>query len=62
MNNPKIEPAKPAANLNISNTSFNTLDYIKPGVTADFIEEIKETFDLYDNNNSGVLRKIKNFN
>ena len=61
MNNPKIEPAKPAANLNFSNISFNTLDYIKPGVTADFIEEIKETFDLYDNNNSGTvqLREIK---
>merc|ERR1712072_919928 len=40
-------PAKPA--------KFNADNYARPGLSADEVEEIKEAFDLFDNDNSGAI-------
>lgn len=41
---------------------FNALDYLRPGLTEDDIEEIKEAFDLFDSDGSGTVepRELKN--
>jgi Ca2+-binding EF-hand superfamily protein len=41
---------------------FNALDYLRPGLTEDDIEEIKEAFDLFDADGSGSVqpRELKN--
>lgn len=40
---------------------FNALDYLRPGLTEDDIEEIKEAFDLFDSDGSGTVepRELK---
>ncbi len=40
---------------------FNALDYVKPGLSEDDIEEIKEAFDLFDSDGSGTVepRELK---
>merc|ERR1712187_1089123 len=40
-------PAKPAR--------FRAEDYERPGLSADEVDEIKEAFDLFDNDNSGAI-------
>ena len=34
---------------------FNSLDYLRPGITEDDIDEIKEAFDLFDSDGSGTV-------
>ena len=34
---------------------FNAMDYLRPGLTEDDIEEIKEAFDLFDSDGSGTV-------
>ena len=36
-------------------TKFNANKYIRPGLTEDEIEEIKEAFDLFDTDGSGAI-------
>merc|ERR1712083_296004 len=36
-------------------TKFNANKYIRPGLTEDEIEEIKEAFDLFDTDGSGTI-------
>jgi len=40
---------------------FNALDFLRPGMTEDDIEEIKEAFDLFDSDGSGTVepRELK---
>merc|ERR1712048_761434 len=40
-------PAKPAR--------FNAEDFARPGLSEDEVEEIKEAFDLFDNDGSGAI-------
>merc|ERR1712124_227246 len=40
-------PAKPAR--------FNAENYARPGLSVDEVEEIKEAFDLFDNDGSGAI-------
>merc|ERR1712113_189139 len=40
-------PAKPAR--------FNPDNYARPGLSVDEVEEMKEAFDLFDNDNSGAI-------
>merc|ERR1712099_121037 len=40
-------PAKPA--------KFRAENYARPGLSEDEVEEIKEAFDLFDNDNSGAI-------
>lgn len=41
--------------------AFNALDFLRPGMTEDDIEEIKEAFDLFDSDGSGTVepRELK---
>merc|ERR1712160_202079 len=43
----KAAPAKPA--------KFRADNFVRPGLGEDEIEEIKEAFDLFDNDNSGAI-------
>merc|ERR1712014_341994 len=43
----KTQPAKPAR--------FRAHKYERPGLSADEVDEIKEAFDLFDNDNSGAI-------
>ena len=58
-------PAKPAAKdaprARRPGGPFNALDYVRPGLTEDDIEEIKEAFDLFDSDGSGTVepRELK---
>ena len=36
-------------------SKFNANKYIRPGLTEDEIEEIKEAFDLFDTDGSGSI-------
>ena len=69
----KQEPAKPAAKANAKPAApkavrkipagrFDPADYVRPGLTEDDIEEIKEAFDLFDTDGSGTVepRELKN--
>jgi centrin-1 len=49
--------AKP---LSVAKT-FRASDYVRPGLTEDDIEEIKEAFDLFDSDGSGTVepRELK---
>ena len=51
------EPAKPRAARGV----FDAADYVRPGLTEDDIEEIKEAFDLFDSDGSGTVepRELK---
>ena len=39
-------------------TKFNANKYLRPGLTEDEIEEIKEAFDLFDTDGSGIADAI----
>ncbi|OMJ84157.1 hypothetical protein SteCoe_14783 [Stentor coeruleus] len=56
-------PSKPvvAKEMPKMRRPFNALDYVKPGLTEDDIEEIKEAFDLFDSDGSGTVepRELK---
>merc|ERR1712185_356988 len=43
----KAAPAKPAR--------FNAEHYARPGLSADEVDEMKEAFDLFDNDGSGAI-------
>merc|ERR1712238_596553 len=43
----KAQPAKPAR--------FNADNFARPGLSVDEVEEMKEAFDLFDNDNSGAI-------
>merc|ERR1719238_817373 len=43
----KQAPAKPAR--------FNAENFARPGLSVDEVEEMKEAFDLFDNDNSGAI-------
>ncbi|OMJ70044.1 hypothetical protein SteCoe_32082 [Stentor coeruleus] len=57
---PKARP-KPAQKKYNPSGRFNAADYVKPGLTEDDIEEIKEAFDLFDSDGSGTVepRELK---
>jgi Ca2+-binding EF-hand superfamily protein len=42
--------------------AFNALEHLRPGLTEEDIEEIKEAFDLFDSDGSGTVqpRELKN--
>ena len=65
---PKVEPAKPAQKTGAKTAAqpakgakknpagrFDPADYLKPGLTEDDIEEIKEAFDLFYTDGSGTV-------
>jgi Ca2+-binding EF-hand superfamily protein len=71
----KPEPAKPAQKAGAKSAAnpkapsrkspagrFDPSDYVKPGLTEDDIEEIKEAFDLFDSDGSGTVEpsELKN--
>ena len=39
-----------------SRSSFRAAEYDKAGCTTDEIQEIKDCFDLFDSNRSGLIR------
>ena len=43
-------------NSRMGASSFRYTEYDRPGVSGDEIKEIKEVFDLFDTNRSGILR------
>merc|ERR1712166_524439 len=43
----KAQPAKPAR--------FNADNFARPGLSVDEVEEMKEAFDLFDNDGSGAI-------
>jgi centrin-1 len=53
--------AKEAPKVRRPGGPFNALDYVRPGLTEDDIEEIKEAFDLFDSDGSGTVepRELK---
>ena len=40
---------------NAKDAGFNAASYVRPGLTVDEIEEIKEAFDIFDTDNSGSI-------
>ena len=72
---PKAEPAKPAQKTGAKTAAqpakaakknpagrFDPADYLRPGLTEDDVEEIKEAFDLFDTDGSGTVEpaELKN--
>jgi centrin-1 len=51
------QPAKPAKQPVTAPKSdtYNPRDYLRPGLTLDEIEEVKEAFDLFDTDKSGTV-------
>lgn len=45
-----------AGNSQVKNSSFRAHDFERGGVSSDEIQEIKEAFDLFDTNRSGLVR------
>lgn len=47
-------------NSQVKNSSFRAQDFERGGVSGDEIQEIKEAFDLFDTNRSGLVRPTCN--
>ena len=43
------------SNVRKTQVVFKVSDYERPGITADEVQEIKESFDLFDTDLSGAI-------
>lgn len=46
---------KKAADKSVKKNEFNPVDYIRPGLSAEEVIEIKEAFDFFDTDGSGEV-------